>query len=116
MCTAAPSADRGLRPIASSRGLSAAPLPAFHGGGVFCTPGRSANEPNAGPRFTLPPPLVELVVPDDVELDPPPPLPQPASRRTEAIMARWRTAGRVTPRPSVPGRPAERPADAGTAF
>src|SRR3954453_7262480 len=96
MWTAVPSADSGLSPIASSRGLSAGPLPGFHGGGVFCTPGRLANEPNAGPSWTPPPLLVELVVlilgSDEVELDPPPLplLPQPASSTIVARVANSR--------------------------
>src|SRR3954452_2454358 len=93
MWTTAPSWDSGWSPMANSRGLSAGPLPAFPGGGVFCTPGRAANEPKAGPRRT-PPALsvvvvggaVVAVVPVDVE--PPPPPPHPATRRMVDTMAR----------------------------
>src|SRR3954454_2871833 len=111
MWTTAPSADSGLSPMASSLGLRAGPLPAFHGGGVFCTPGRSANEPNAGPSCTPPAPVVELVVPifgiDEVELVelPPPPPPHPARRRIVAMVASCRTDWEGNPHDLPPDHP-----------
>src|SRR4051794_814062 len=92
MWTTAPSCDSGCSPMASSRGLRAGPLPGFHGGGVFCTPGRDANEPNAGPSRTPP----ELVVVAPVEVvEPPLPPPQPATRTMVDRMARRRMIGSV---------------------